>query len=229
MDLERAFEMAEGLVRLHGLSDWRVEFDSAKRRAGVCRFDRRVIGLSAPITRVHSEPEVRDTVLHEIAHALVGPEHGHDAVWKVTALRIGSTGRRCVDSDAPAVSGSWVGVCAAGHVKDRHRRPERVMSCGQCRPSFSVNHLFQWTYRGRPAPMHPNYEAELKALEDGRRIVRLAVGTRVRVTFPGEHLGCEGKIVKVGRTSYHVRVSGGVLRVAFAGVEPVARRFSVMR
>lgn len=222
MDLDRAFAMAEQLVQQHGLSGWRVEFDSAKRRAGVCRFGHRVIGLSAPITRVHSQAEVRDTVLHEIAHALVGPSHGHDAVWQATARRIGSTGRRCVDSEAPAVTGSWVGVCAAGHLKDRHRRPERVMSCGQCRPTFSAEHIFEWTYRGRPAVMHPNYVAELEALRSGRRLVRLPVGARVRIILAGEFFGREGTLVKVGRTSYHVRVPDGVLRVAFAGVEPAA-------
>jgi predicted SprT family Zn-dependent metalloprotease len=223
MDLGRALALAEELVQQHGLSGWRVELDRAKRRAGVCRFDQRVIGLSAPITRVHSEAEVRDTILHEIAHALVGRQHGHDRIWQATARRIGSSGQRCVDSESPVVIGAWLGVCAAGHVKDRHRRPERVMSCGQCRPSFSVDHLLDWTYRGRPAAMHPNYVAELEALRSGRRLVRLPVGARVRITFPGEHLGREGRIVKVGRTSYHVRVAGGVLRVAFAGAEPVAR------
>jgi predicted SprT family Zn-dependent metalloprotease len=226
MDLGRAYEMAVGLVQEHGLTGWQVEFDSAKRRAGVCRFDRRVIGLSAPLTRLHHEAEVRDTVLHEIAHALVGPQHGHDAVWKLTARRLGSTATRCVDSEAPTVTGSWVGVCAAGHVKDRHRRPERVMSCAQCRPTFSAAHLFDWTYQGRPAAMHPNYVAELEALRAGERLVRLPVGARVRVTVPGAYCGREGRIVKAGRTSYHVRLPAGTLRVAFAAVEPVSRRFS---
>jgi ribosomal protein L21E/predicted SprT family Zn-dependent metalloprotease len=221
MELRVAFEMAEGLVREHGLEGWQVQFDMAKRRAGVCRFGDRVIGLSAPITRVHSEADVRDTVLHEIAHALVGPAHGHDDVWKRTALAIGCSGKRCVSSESPAVPGAWVGICAAGHVRDRHRRPERVLSCSQCRPTFSVEHLFEWTYRGRPAPMHPNYQAELEAMRSGRRVHLAPVGSRVRVTLAGEFHGLVGRVVKVGRTSYHVRVRGGVLRVVFAGAERV--------
>jgi predicted SprT family Zn-dependent metalloprotease len=229
MHLGQAFELAEDLVAAHGLEHWRVEFDSAKRRAGICRFADRVIGLSAPLTRVHDEREVRDTVLHEIAHALVGPHHAHDAVWQATARRIGSSGRRCVPADVPGVAGTWVGVCPAGHTKDRHRRPERVMSCGRCRSGFSLDHLLEWTHRGRPAVMHPNYVAELEALRGGHRMVLLPVGSRVRVTFPGEHNGVEGRVIKVGRTSYHVRVVGGVLRVAFAGVEPVGRLSAVRR
>ena len=211
--------MAERLVAEHGLTGWRVRLDSAKRRAGVCRFAERVIGLSGPLTELHSEAEVRDTVLHEIAHALVGPEHGHDRVWRATALRIGCSGRRCVDVDAPRVAGAWVGVCPAGHVKDRHRRPERVMSCGTCSRTFSVEHVYEWSHRGRPAAMHPNYLAELAALREGRRLHVLPVGAQVRITVPGDYLGRVGRVVKRGRTSYHVRVREGLLRVAFAGVE----------
>jgi hypothetical protein len=112
-------------------------------------------------------------------------------------------------------------VCAAGHVKDRHRRPERVLSCAQCRPTFAVEHVFEWTYRGRPAVMNPNYLAELDAIRSGRRLWRFPVGARVRVTAPGEFHGVEGRIVKVGRTSYHVRLrSRTLVRVLFAGVEP---------
>jgi predicted SprT family Zn-dependent metalloprotease len=221
MDLAEAFEMAERLVSQHGLTGWQVQLDNAKRRAGVCRFSDRVIGLSAPLTRVHAPAEVRDTVLHEIAHALAGPAHGHDAVWRATARRIGCSGARCVAEESPRVVGAWVGVCSAGHVKDRHRRPERVMSCAQCRPVFSPEHVFEWTFRGRPAVMHPNYVAELESLRSGRGLRRVPVGGKVRVTAPGEFHGREGRVLKVGRTSYHVRLAEGVLRVVFAAAEPV--------
>ena len=36
-----------------------------------------------------------DTILHEMAHALVGQVHGHDAVWQAQVL--GCSGRRCHD------------------------------------------------------------------------------------------------------------------------------------
>ncbi len=219
MDLREALSMADTMLREHGLDGWRVQLDGAKRRAGVCRYSDRVIGLSRPLTQLHDEAEVRDTVLHEIAHALVGPAHGHDRVWRATALRIGCSGRRCVDGESPRVAGAWVGVCPAGHVKDRHRRPERLMSCAQCSARFSADHLFTWTFHGRPAPMHPNYLAELAALREGRALRVLPIGARVRITVPGEHHGRTGRVVKRGRTSYHVRVAEGLLRVAFAGVE----------
>ncbi len=221
MDLGAAYALATSLLAEHGLDEWGVEFDRAKSRAGVCRFDRRVIGLSARLTRLHTEDDVRETVLHEIAHALVGPRHGHDAVWRRTALAIGSTGERCLAEDTPRVRGAWLGVCPAGHTLERHRRPERVTVCGLCAPTFDLAHVFEWTHHGRPAPMHPNYLAELAAIRNGDRAVILPVGARVRVTAPGGFVGRVGTIVKRGRTRYHVRLPEGVLDVVMAGVEPV--------
>lgn len=70
--------------------------------------------------------------------------------------------------------------------------------------------------------MHPNFEAELEGLRTGRRMQLLPVGSRVRVTLAGDYRGVEGRVARVGRTSYHVRVPGtGTLRVVFAGVERV--------
>lgn len=212
--------MAVDLVREHGLDGWRVGFDTAKRRAGVCDYRRRRISLSAPLTRLHAEEEVRDTVLHEIAHALAGHAAGHGPLWQATARRIGCTATRCVPGDAPRVPGEWVGVCPAGHVVERYRRPERVLACQQCSPRFSVRHVFEWTRHGVPVPMHPNYYAELEALRTGRRLVRYPPGQRVRLQAPGFE-GRIGEVVKVGRTRYHVRLPEGLFTVVFAAVEGV--------
>jgi len=168
MDLQDARRLATALMAEHSLTGWRLVFDSAKTRAGVCRPQRKELGLSRHLTALHSEAEVRDTVLHEIAHALVGPWHGHDEVWRAVALRIGCTGRRCVSPDAPTVEGDWVGECPAGHRRTAHRRPVRVRSCARCSPGFDPDAVFEWTHRGRPAPMHPNYAAELRRLRERR-------------------------------------------------------------
>jgi predicted SprT family Zn-dependent metalloprotease len=220
MDLTAAYDEATALLSRHGLVGWRVELDTAKRRAGVCRFEEAVIGLSAPLTRLHSEDEVHDTILHEVAHALAGPAAGHGPAWRAVAVRLGCRPRRCLPADAPRLPGAWVGVCGRGHTTERHRRPERVLSCGRCSPAFGLEHLLQWTHHGRPASMHPNYLAELAALTEGGALRLLPVGARARVVAPGRFAGLVGTVVRRGRTSYHIALPDGVLRVVFAGVVP---------
>lgn len=220
VDLRDAFAMAEHLLEVHGLHDWTVVYDNAKRRAGICRYADRVIGLSAPLTAVHSFDDVRDTILHEVAHALAGARHGHDAHWRRVAVSIGCSGERCVSPDSPRAPAAWLGTCPSGHTIERHRRPERVMTCGLCSRTFDLSHVYTWAHDGRPAVMHPNYAAELGRLREGRRTVLLPVGARVRVTVAGEHQGTVGRVAKRGRTSYHLRAGRRLLRVPFAFVEP---------
>jgi predicted SprT family Zn-dependent metalloprotease len=229
MDLRSALTLAHSLLQEHGLHDWTVTLDRAKTRAGACRYGLRQVSLSAPLTMLHSEAEVRDTILHEIAHALVGPSHRHDALWRATALRIGSTGERCVPSEAPRVRGDWVGLCPAGHERHRHRRPRRPQSCAHCSPVFDPRHLLSWTYRGRVVPLGEAYEAQLAALTaragEGEAATGpqlsapLALGDPARCLAPGKYYGVVGQVVKRGRSRYHLRVPAGVLTVPFALVE----------
>ena len=220
VDLRDAYAMAEYLLEVHGLDDWEVGYDNAKRRAGICRFAERTLGLSAPLTTVHSEADVRDTILHEIAHALVGPAHAHDATWRAMARRIGCSGEVCVSPDSPRPPAAWLGTCPDGHLIERHRRPERVLTCGLCSSTFDLAHVYTWTHHGKPAVPHPNYEAELERLRAGRHTVLLPVGARVRVTVAGDYHGTVGRVAKRGRTSYHLRAGRRLLRVPFAWVEP---------
>lgn len=223
MDLDDARRTALALMAEHGLRGWTFAYDRAKRRAGATHFGDRRITLSRELTALHDEVEVRETLLHEVAHALVGPRHGHDDVWRATALRIGSNGERCLSRDVPKVEGAWVGLCSGGHRVDAHRRPVRVKACARCEGPF-LERVLSWTHHGRTVTMHPRYEEELAALRGGTLRERAprprhALGTRVRVTVPGKWEGVSGTVVKRGRTRYHLKVPGATLTVPFAGVE----------
>lgn len=150
MHLTDVLTLARALMEEHDVDHWELELDRARRRAGQTDHGRRRITLSRHLMSLYSEAEVRETVLHEIAHARVGASHGHDEVWAAEARRIGASGRRLVGQGTPRVRGRWVGTCPAGHEVDRMRRPRRPVSCSRCARQFSVQHLLTWSLDGEP-------------------------------------------------------------------------------
>ena len=239
MHLFAAAALGRQLMNQHGLSDWGLTFDNAKTRAGICRSAARQIGLSRPLTQLHSDAEVRDTILHEIAHALVGAEHHHDALWRAKAREIGCTGQRCVSRGEAQLSGDWKGTCPAGHTVTRHRRPTRAMSCSACSRRFDPTALIEWTYRGRTVPMGQSYVADLaelrrrqgiavaaaaSAARDGAGavpVLPLPPGTPVQILGDGRYGGLIGRILKQGRSRYHILTSQGMLSASPALVRPL--------
>ncbi|MBT0774293.1 SprT-like domain-containing protein [Kineosporia sp. J2-2] len=166
MDLRDAGTMARDLLQKHHLDAWTFGFDRAKRRAGCCHHGQHVISLSAPLTALHSEHQVRNTVLHEIAHALVGPHHGHDSVWKSQAIAIGASPERCLPNDAPKLAGRYTGTCSRGHEFSAHKRPTRPKICTICPPALGVERLLTWTQGDVSIRMLPSYVTQLVKLAD---------------------------------------------------------------
>jgi predicted SprT family Zn-dependent metalloprotease len=129
--------MALQLMAEDGLDDWRFAFNHRKQAMGLCVYDRKTIELSIYfVERDNPVEEIRDTILHEIAHALVGPGHGHDRVWKRKCLEIGARPKRCGEADMP--DGRWRALCCScGKQFHRHRKPKRVTGwfCRACGPT----------------------------------------------------------------------------------------------
>lgn len=225
MQTTAALRLARTLLDEHGLRDWTVGLDRAKTRAGATHFGKHRITLSGPLTRVHDDALVRDTILHEVAHALVGPAHGHDAVWKAKAREVGASDSRCFSSEQATALAPFIGTCSAGHEIRRHKRPTRLVTCAQCSARFDLTHLFAWTYRGHGFPVHPSYARALADTAAGRQPMppprpRLGLGSLGRITAAGSYQGRTGEIEGVGRSRYQVRVGDGVLSVPFELVEP---------
>lgn len=92
--VEAVAKLAVRLLSKHQLKDWSFKFDHSTRRAGCCNYRDRQISIAFELARNGSEPDICDTLLHEIAHALVGKNHNHNAVWKTAAQQIGCSGAR---------------------------------------------------------------------------------------------------------------------------------------
>lgn len=123
-------------AKKHGLpDDWSFRFDNAKVRAGCCRYRSKIISISRGFIKKAPDQEIVDTILHEIAHALVGRGHGHGPVWRRKARDIGCSARRCHDIRFTEHQYRWnCRNCERGEWA-RHRLPRRLLGriCPYCR------------------------------------------------------------------------------------------------
>jgi predicted SprT family Zn-dependent metalloprotease len=139
MDLDAAEKLALELMDHHGVrSDgWSFGWSRSVRQFGAAvevrrrrwaKAERRELRLSRRLVQLNDESEVRDTILHEIAHILAGIKNGHNQIWKQWARKIGAEPTRCYDQKSvktpPPKYEIWCGGCERV-VGTRHRRLKR--------------------------------------------------------------------------------------------------------
>ena len=77
--------------------------------------------------------KVKDTILHEIAHAIAGYSAGHGQKWKDVCIQIGAKPERCYDSkttNTPELKYKAVcGACGTIHQKSRLVNKTAKRSC----------------------------------------------------------------------------------------------------
>ena len=148
MILLDAQRLTEKLMNQHNLNEmgWRFEFDNSKRRFGCCNYTHKKITLSRHLVLLNDETRVTNTILHEIAHALVGSGHGHDNVWRRKAIQIGCDGKRCyTEKNTVTPAAKYVAICkGCGAEAKRQRKPQRTSSCGRCSNRFNPNTILEF-------------------------------------------------------------------------------------
>lgn len=91
--VDMLIEVVEETLQLldeHGLQKWKMGFSSSKRALGMCNFKLKKIMISV-FHIVNGKPEeVKDTIRHEVAHAIVGQEEGHGYKWREKAVELGA-------------------------------------------------------------------------------------------------------------------------------------------
>lgn len=158
--LAAASALALSLMRRWGLTgrdparyrveDWQFRFNRRKRGMGRCVYPKpgqpgRIELSSHYVLGDNPVESLRDTVLHEIAHALAGAAAGHGPSWREACLRVGARPERCGEADMPV--GPWRADCpCCGKSYAMHRRPKHLArggyycvrpGCGKVRGSLS--------------------------------------------------------------------------------------------
>lgn len=167
MELDAARELAHQLMREHGLMQnedgsrrcfvfyedmatltepWTFKFNRGMRQKGLCYYQRRTIELSKHLVLLNDEESTRKTLLHEIAHALCGAKHGHNALWKRVCLRIGGTGERCYTGGVVLPPHKYEAICpVCKHIFKVYRRPKKIRSCGACCNAYNAERVLTYT------------------------------------------------------------------------------------
>lgn len=143
MNITEAGKLASDLMRAHGLTNWTLEKTQTRGRFGSCDYRHKIIRLSEPLTLLNNPAEVKNVILHEIAHALVKPNSGHNKIWKAKAQSIGCTGLRTYPASVIQPPALYSTICPNGHTNQRNKKTR--VSCGTCSNKFNKKYLLKFT------------------------------------------------------------------------------------
>ena len=225
--LDQLYRQARQLMDEHGLNDWDLVFGGARAATlGFTRHDHKRITLSAPLMAAVPGAERRDTVLHEIAHALCPRSEKHGQLWKQTARRIGAN--PASRSHAEEVMEARLNLpvaatCPAGHEWGRATMPKparrNLYHCTH--PSHRGQTVEQkritFTWRQNTEPLDPQIAAAIRrhskpltASQTAAESIRFSPGDTVTIHGTGSptYDGLTGTVVSVARVNCVIKVPG---------------------
>lgn len=126
---------ASQLFRKYSLHGWSIDFRTYGLTLASCDYNTQTIRFNNYYVEFSSNRSILDTLKHEIAHALVGPGHGHNNVWKSMAEKVGATPKAISSEKAAIRPGRYRATCPnCGRVYDKYRLPKysRGYYCPRC-------------------------------------------------------------------------------------------------
>ena len=143
MEISKAVKFAESEMKKHNLTNqgWIFELTRSKTIAGQCFYDEKKIKLSKWFVELNQSAIVKDVILHELAHALVGYREGvdpHDFLWRHQCLKIGAVPRRYLDRGILTSPFAYVArceKCEKEFTRYRLPNPKNILCCNECAES----------------------------------------------------------------------------------------------
>lgn len=135
--------LAKELMSNHiELNSWSFIFNNRKKSFGICSYNKKTIELSSYLVDSMTNSAIKDTIIHEIAHALT-PGHNHDYLWKRKCIELGGDTKRCGDytkfkdgentqMDVFSKISKYTLTCpCCGYTIFMNRKPINNYSCGK--------------------------------------------------------------------------------------------------
>jgi len=134
--------MADELLKHHNLNDWYFKFDTTKRRFWCCNYKKKFISISHHLAKINDEKIVKDTILHEIAHALAWHSSGHWKEWRKIAIEIWCNWKRCYWNEVIQAKMKYTAKCNNCKKSFQVQR-KRKSACKECCVNFNLGKFSQ--------------------------------------------------------------------------------------
>lgn len=153
MDFPSIMKLARQMMNENGLQYASLKEMKSRRALGRCHQSLggaiTEILLSSISLPLCSDEEIINTIRHEMAHAIVGVNHGHDNVWRRKHIELGGNGERTYSmkkEQATTISKfyKYIGTCPNGHQHPVQRLPKREHSCGLCSRKFDRRYIITY-------------------------------------------------------------------------------------
>lgn len=153
MTQQAIVNLAESLMKFNNSGTnllelgWRFRLNNRKTAIGVCNYREKTIFYSTVFLK-QEEKEIKDTLLHEIAHALTkGSGHGRE--WKRMCILLGCKPKRTKSSNNECKeellkTAKYIAVCKNGHTHYKNKSSKTQSSCGLCDRKFNPNALLDF-------------------------------------------------------------------------------------
>ena len=147
MTLENIEKRSLKMMEEHGLANWTFAFDRANGRLGCTFWYSKRITISKQFALRNPWKTVRETMLHEIAHALCEVTDGHNKAWAEMYKGLGGTLNR--DYSGIRVAPLKKGRCP--NCKKEHKaRIRKDVACSDCcrkynNGSYSLKYKIRWS------------------------------------------------------------------------------------
>jgi predicted SprT family Zn-dependent metalloprotease len=117
--------------------EYRLAFNKRKRALGVCDYRKKQIQLSLIHMKIQPLDIMKNTVIHEVAHALTEGHH-HDRVWKRKFIELGGDGQRlCTICEMP--KGKYTYECPnCKKVSHFYKQVKAERACGECCNTYNA-------------------------------------------------------------------------------------------
>ncbi len=133
MELDLAEKMTVDLIKEWLGNKWSFKFDKAINRFGCCWFYKKKITLSKHLVLLNTPDRVKQTILHEIAHAMtleLCNDWGHGENWKKMCHILGIEPKRCYSYKDTHTFDKYKGICI--HCGQTYYRNKRQGVCRYC-------------------------------------------------------------------------------------------------